>query len=124
MKRIILDTNFLIDIMRFKIDIEEIKGIIDGPYRILTISPVIDELKKIAKKKTKESKNAKIVLKLIKSKRIEVLKSKGKYTDDVILNLVDKNTIVATNDKKLRKKLKRLGTKTIYLRAKKYLAIS
>lgn len=124
MKKIILDTSFLMDIVKFKIGLEEIDKIISQPCKLLTINSVIKELEKLSAKKGKDSKNAKIALKLIKSKRIEILKSKERTADKAIIKLCDKKTMVATDDKELRKKLKNLGIKTIYLRAKKRVAIS
>lgn len=115
MKRILLDTNFLVDIVRFKIDLDEIKDILDEPCELLTLDLVVDELKKI------KNKNARIALELIELEGIKVLKSKKRDTDEALVSLADKNTIVATNDAELRKKLK---TKTIYLRARKHLGIS
>lgn len=123
MRRIILDTNFLISLFQFKVELIEIERIIYEPYTLVTVKPVINELEKIASSKEKDSKNAKLALRLIKIKDIEVLDSPEKNADKTILALADKNTIVATNDIELRKKLKKLEIKTIYLRAKKHLAI-
>jgi rRNA-processing protein FCF1 len=124
MKKILLDTNFLIDLIRFKLNLEEIGELIDGPYQLIVLNPVIKELKKISSFKTKESTHAKVVLELLKSRGIEILDTKEKDADKAVLALKDENTIVATNDVELRKKLKSLGTKTIYLRSKKHLAMS
>lgn len=118
MRKIILDTNFLIDLMKFRIELDEIEDLLIEPYELLTISSVIEELKKI------DSKNAKLALKLVELKNIGILKTKEKDADMAILNLADKNSVVATNDINLRKKLKALSIKTIYLRAKKHLAMS
>lgn len=115
MKRVILDTNFLIDLVRFNIGLEEIGKLLNERHEILTISSVIGELEKI------NSKNAKIALRLIEMEKINVLKTGERSADRAILNMADRNTIVATNDIELRKKLKKLGIKTIYLRAKKTL---
>ena len=120
MKRIILDTNFLMLFGKFRIDLEkELERISFGPYRIFTLSSVVQELNKIASSKGEAGKNAKVALKLIESKKIKIIESSGKV-DDALLKMADENTIIATNDIELRKKLK---TKTIYLRAKKHLAV-
>lgn len=97
---------------------DEIENLLTEPYKLSTISSVVKELKKM------NSKNAKIALKLVESKNIEVLETKEKNVDEALLNLAGKDAIVATNDAKLRKKLKTLGNKTIYLRARKHLAMS
>jgi rRNA-processing protein FCF1 len=115
MKKIVLDTNFLISLINFKIDLEEIGNLLPEPCELYTIEPVIRELKKI------NSKNAKTALRLIELKNIGVLETGEKSADNALINLADKNTIVATNDIALRKKLKSSGNKTIYLRAKKHL---
>jgi len=124
MRKIILDTNFLISSFSFKIDfIDEVKNLIEEPLEFLVPGSVVRELKRISKSKGKDSKYAKIALDLIKQKDIKIIKSKGKNTDEAILNLADENSIIATNDIELRKKLKTFKAKTIYLRAKKHLAI-
>lgn len=123
MKKIIFDTNFLIDLARFRIDIDEAKALV-GPCQFLTIEPVLKELKRIASKKTRSSRSAKVALKLIDLKKIKIIKTEEKNTDQAILKLANKETVVATNDKNLRKALKKKRVKTIYLRKKKHLAIN
>jgi rRNA-processing protein FCF1 len=120
--KVILDTNFLIDLVRFKIDLEEIPVLLQEPVKLFVFSSTIQELKKIEKNKGKLGSLAKLALKLIKLKQIQVLEEK-ESPDKAFLSIADKNTIIATNDSKLRKKLKKLGIKTIYLRAKKYLEV-
>ena len=44
--------------------------------------------------------------------------SKKPIVDDIILALADKNHIVATQDRELRKKLTEKGIRTIYARKK------
>jgi rRNA-processing protein FCF1 len=56
-------------------------------------------------------------------KKIEVL-NLNKKTDEALFSLADEKTIIATNDKNLRKKLREKGFKTIYVRAKKRLCLS
>jgi len=124
MKKIFLDTNFLIDCIKFKIDFGEIYRLIEEQYEILIPSSVLKELKKMSVGKTKDSDFAKIALRLVEQKGFAIIEMKGKTTDESILKSVGKNDVVGTDDVELRKKLKTLGNKTIYLRAKKYLDIS
>jgi rRNA-processing protein FCF1 len=51
------------------------------------------------------------------------LKANAKSADEGILNFSDENTFVATNDKQLRKNLKVLKIKNIYLKSMKKIAI-
>ena len=119
MKKIILDTNFFIDLVKFKIGLSDFDSIVSKPYQILTLKSVVDELKNI------KNKNARAALKLVEIKRIKVIEHAIKNTDKAFLSIAskDRDVIIATNDAKLRKNLKALGTKTIYLRKRKQLAI-
>jgi len=122
MRKLFFDTNFLIDLAKFKIELEEILDFLEEPVEFFVLSSSIEELKKIARNKGKSGNMAKLALKIIKLKKIEILEEK-ESPDKVFLRIADKNTIIATNDSNLRKKLKSLGIKTIYLRAKKYLEV-
>lgn len=124
MKRIILDTNILMIPGQFGIDIfEEIDKIIQENYKIVTLDSVIKELEGISKSKSKNAKNAKIGLDLLKIKEIEIIKAKKNNVDQEILDIFGKSTIVATNDTVLRKKLKNRGIKVLCLREKERMEI-
>ena len=123
MKRVILDTNFLMSLVRFRVGLEDIKDLVDGPCQLFTLNLVVDELKKISESKGKHAKDASLALKIIKLNDVNVLNAGKTNTDNAIIGLADKASVVATNDIELRKKLKKLEIKTIYLRAKKHLAI-
>jgi rRNA-processing protein FCF1 len=125
MKKIILDTNFLLIPIQFKLDIfSEIDRICLFKYKLYIIDKTIDELKEIIKnQKGKHKLAAKIALQLIKKKNINKIKTKQGKVDDLILDSLDKDTILATQDELLRKKALKKGTKLIVLRAKKYLIL-
>jgi len=119
-KRIILDTNFLLAIGQFNVDIfSELERICDFPYTVNVLDKTIDELNKIIKTPGKKNKaEAKLALAIIKD-RVKVLKSEGSFVDDILVSLADKNTIIATQDKELKKRIK---TRIITMKQKKYLA--
>lgn len=114
--KVILDTNFLIDCIRFKIDIEsELMG-----NEMFVLESIIYEIEKITKRRTKESSLAKLALNYIKRKGLKILKSKEKDTDLSLLKYSKKGYAIATQDKILKNKLKKEGGKVIYIRQKKY----
>ena len=123
MKRVVFDTNFLVDLARFKVGLDEIEEIIDEPYEFFTIKNVVEELEKLAEKKSRHARYARIALMLLKRNNIQILKSRQKETDDALLSLGNNNAIIATNDRILRKRLKMANVQTICLRAKKHLVI-
>ena len=125
MKRIIIDTNFLLIPAQFKVDIFlEIKKIAEFDYDLFIIDKTIDELKSIIEKqKGKHKAAAKLALSIIKLKKIKKIKTKEGTVDELILKAADKNTIIATQDMELKRKLREKGVSLIVLRQKKHLIL-
>ncbi len=126
MKRIIIvDTNFLMVPYQFKVDIfSEFDRICNFNYKMLVFEQSIDELNKIIKNQSgKHKKAAEFALRLIKLKNISVSKSEQKDVDALILNSIGKDTVVATQDRELKKELLKKGASVIILRQKKYLEL-
>ena len=120
--KVFLDTNFLMIPVKFGVDIfSELDRVVEGKYELVTVEPVISELRKISQGKGKDAKAAKVALELVKKKKIKVLKCEG--SADSCLLKMSSNSYVATLDLELKRKLLKLGRKVIYLRAKKYLAV-
>ena len=130
MKQIILDTNFLLIPFTLKIDIfTEIERIINEPYKICIVKQTIDELYNIIKnQKGKHKDAANLALQFVEKKNIVILEpkhlnmtgdSKIPIVDDIIVEIADKNTYVATQDKLLKNRLKQKKIKVIYSRNKK-----
>lgn len=124
MRKIILDTNFLLLPFQLKIDIfDEIEKII-GRFEPIVLSTTLDELNKLSKSRSaKMSRLASLAMDLSKKCKImEVYAMPGESYDDVILRVArENNCIVATNDRLLRKKLRKAGIATIFLRQRAYL---
>ena len=123
MKKILLDTNFLMAWGQFKVDIfTQIDKISTFRYELFTLDKNLDELNKIIEEqKGKDKDAAKIALKLIDVKGIEIMKTNSNQkTDDLILDLASKKDfIVATQDKFLKSRLKEKNVPMIVLRQKK-----
>jgi len=124
MKKIILDTNFLLIPAQFNIDIfAEIDRIMTEKYQILVLDKTIDELKVIIKDEKQKQKNrraAKLGLQLIKAKNVKILKTKEPgIVDDILVKL--EGYTIATQDIALKR---RITAKKITLRARKKLIFS
>ena len=112
MYKIILDTNFLLSCLNFKIDfISEINRICSLNYELYIFEGTLKELE--------NKKHGKLAWDIIKNKNIKVINSKNSYVDKDILSLKD-GYIIATNDKVLIKKLK---FPVIRIKQKKYLIL-
>jgi len=128
--KVILDTNFLFVPGELGVDIfSEIERLMNEPYEICVIQETVDELQNLIVKygKKKEGFNAKLGFIMIKQKGLKTLPSStSEYADDAILSWGRKNpkkTIVATQDKELRKKLRDDSIRVIELKQKGYLTL-
>lgn len=125
MRKIILDTNFLMIPYKFKVDIfSEIDRVCRFNYRLCIFEQTITELKKIIEKQTgKDKRAAQLALKLIKLKNIGMINPDGTDVDLLILEHANEDMTVATQDIELRKELMKKGVSVIMLRQKKYLKL-
>ena len=123
MKKIIIDTNFLLIPIKFRVDIfSEFNRIFNFNYKLYIFWESINELKKIIKEQSgKDKKAAQFALKLIKLKNINVIESKPQDVDSLILGNLSNDSIIATQDLQLKKELLEKGASVIILRQKKYL---
>ena len=121
-KVVILDSNAILSLFEFSIDLEDELTRLLGSYHILLPSPIFEELKFLSKNgKGKKRQNAKASLEVIK--RYEIMDAEG-IGDDSLIYLAQKlNGIVVTNDRELRKRLRNASLKTIFLRGKSRLVL-
>ncbi len=128
MKKIILDTNFLLIPSQFKVDIfDEISRICHFPYQLCILDKTIDELDSIILSQSIRYRiHARIAKKLIKSYNIKTIATeKSASVDSLILSFADKKEhIVATQDAALKSLLKQKGIPIIFLRKKQFLMLS
>ncbi len=121
---IILDSNLLMIPEMHGVDIfSELDRVIDKKYKLIVPEVVTGELKHLKKKgSSSEKKAAKVALTL--ADKANKVKSK-KSADEEIIRLAKKETsAVGTNDRDLKKRLKKEGIPVIYLRQKSHLDIS
>ncbi len=105
-KQIILDTNALMAIAEFKIDlITELEKAYDFPYELCVLEGTIKELKKIQEEQREKFKRAaRLALGIIKVKDIKVLPSVG-YVDKELVKHSKRGDLVLTQDIELKKEL-------------------
>jgi len=125
--RVIFDSSFLFIPSQFKIDIfEELEKVLNRRFEPTILSSTYQELQKIAKgRSTKLQRQSAFALKLAqKCRQIKVEKDSDESYDDVIVRGASElGYSVATNDKALRKKLRRKNVAVIFLRQKSHLAV-
>lgn len=122
MKKVVLDTNFILTCAKQKIDfLDEIKlmGI-----EILIPEGVLKEIERIrgSGKKLHFRENAKLALKILDNKEFKKIKLDAADVDKGLVNFAEKNkdVIVATLDRELKKKIKK---PKLVIRGKKKLEV-
>lgn len=111
--KVILDTDFIINCLKNKVDIlEQLRTLLDIKYEVYIIDKTIKELKN----KPQENLAKQFI------KKIQIIKTKGNKQVDYYLQK-QKQAIIATQDKKLKEKLKKTKIPIITLRQKKYLKL-
>lgn len=108
MKKIIIDTNALMAIAQFKMDIfSALEKWGNFRYQTYLLSGTLEELEKIlAKQKGKNKTAAKLALKIVKLKKIPVLIAKGDV-DKLLVKYSQEGALILTQDQLLKKKLNR-----------------
>lgn len=127
MKTLILDTNFLMIPYQHGVDIfGEIERLIPEKHELTVLEGVIKELQSIRDCGSGSDRiAAKVAMELIEKEGIKIIESHGK-PDDFILDFATKkgNSIVCTNDKELKRRLRDSSVLVICLRGTNRLELS
>lgn len=124
---VLLDANFLMMSGQFKIDIfSELDRIIQSKYVPVVLSETVNELERLLDdEKPKTRQQASLALKMVEN--CEVRKANclpNESVDDLIVRYAKENKcVVSTNDRKLRRKLRKNLIAVVYLRQKAFLAL-
>lgn len=115
MQTVVLDTNALLMPFETRINLDiEVRNLI-GDCRFVVPGPIIGELKRL------ENKFTKVALSL--ARRYEIIQTESSGDAAVIEVALRTSGYVLTNDKDLRRKLRRHGVPLIYLRSGTHLVL-
>ncbi|MFA5764348.1 MAG: hypothetical protein WC915_06080 [archaeon] len=112
--KVILDTNFLLTMIRYKIHaIDEINSQI--PAEFFTLSGILGELNALGKSDKKIKKEVAIAKEIINKNNVKIIESTMENVDNELITL-SSDYVIATNDRELRIKVKKNGGKTIFVK--------
>ena len=122
MKQVVLDTNFILTCVKQKIDFfNEIRFM---GFDVIIPEEVLSEIKKVADsgKKLHLRNNAKLTLKILEKNKFKKVQLKTKNVDKGLLKIAEKNknVIIATFDRDVKRKIKK---PKLVIREKKKLEI-
>lgn len=125
--KVILDANFFFVPTQFNLDIfEELAKLLNQRFEPILLSSTNKELQGLAESSSlKEQKQAQLALILAEKCRVVYMEKVSDETyDDVIVRVAEAwKSPVATNDRELRKRLRKIGVPVIFLRQKHRLAL-
>lgn len=114
--KIIFDTNFLIYTLKYKIDVlKELRRICDFNFELCILDKTLGELKKINKMEARIALSFIHIFKIINTEKFNI-----NNVDDILVEIAFKDSIIATQDKDLKRRLKKKNVPVIIIRQKKY----
>ncbi len=122
--RVVFDTNMLLAVPQFKVDVfSRVREKLGRQTAFFVPKSVLEELQRIAEKGKKYERNVVVVMEAIEKNEVKEIGTVAGNADSALLELSKQGFYVASNDRVLRKKIKMLGGKNIYLRKKKLIKI-
>ena len=124
--KVILDSNALFVPLKFKIDIfEETRRLLNRNVEFVLLSPVKRELELLAAKDSpKTRREAAYALRLAQKCKNVAVEAEGLAVDDVIVRVAKSwSSVVFTNDRQLKKRLRDISVPVVYVRQKSRLEI-
>ena len=120
---VVLDSNFLLVPFQFRIDIfAEIEALLDAKPKYAVPEQVLTELQRLASRSVRLAKFARSAIALAEQ-RCEVLSVDAEDADEALEKLAGRGTIICTNDKVLKEKVRKRGSAVIFLRERQKLAV-
>ena len=123
-KTVILDTNAVLMLFDFSVQLEQELLSLVGKCDIVVPSSVVVELQILARRGGGGVQQAKAKAAFEFVKRYAVVDSEGKSADDAVFDVAKQlHGVVVTNDRLLRERLKKDGVPVVFLRSKKKLVL-
>ncbi len=123
--KVVLDANFFFVASQFNVDVfEELANLLNRRFEPILLSSTQKELQGLAESSSpKQRKQAELALRLAEKCRVVSVEKCLKETyDDVIVRVAAEwRSPVATNDRELRRRLRKVGVPVIFLRQKRRL---
>ncbi len=115
MQTVVLDTNALLMPFEVRINLDIALRDLLGESRIIVPGPLIGELKHLKHKSARAA--------LMLARRYEIIPTVASGDDSVIELAVKEGAYVLTNDKELRRRLRKENVPLIYLRSGRHLVV-
>jgi len=125
MRKVFLDTNFVLKVIEWKIDLfGELRRVLDFKYDVVILDMVKLELEKYRDLGGKRKIQGNVALLVLKKNDVRIMRTDRKgYTDTRILEKAQKGDVVCTQDQELKRRLKEKSIPVIVIKNKSYLSL-
>jgi len=121
-KVVAFDTNVLVAVERKKADVFSMARRLFGKsVRFVVTEQVKEELCQLGERGKSMERSVKVAKEVLKKEDVKVIGIKARDADASLLEAAKQGFCVATNDRRLRKRIKKLGGAIIYLRGNRLL---
>ncbi|MFH1391791.1 MAG: PIN domain-containing protein [Candidatus Diapherotrites archaeon] len=121
--KVVLDTNMLLNIARFNIDVfQETKKML-GNIEFLVPKQVMQELDKLAEQGQTLKKEVNIAKMAIENNNVKIIEIEARDADEALKKMASES-IIATNDKELKDSVREMNGRVLYLRQRKFLEMA
>lgn len=120
-KLIALDTNILLSIEQFKVDaLEEMKALA-GKAVFVIPGQVWKELQGLKQEGKTLARRVKVAEEVVRKGKVKKVEVEAENADQALVRLAEKGAIVATNDRELKKEVKKVNGSIMFLRQKRFI---
>jgi rRNA-processing protein FCF1 len=120
-KVIALDTNMLLSIEQFKVDALGQMKALEGKASFVLPYQVWHELQGLKKQSKTLERRAKIAEEVVRKRKVKKVRVLAANADKALVKLAEKGAIVATNDRELKKEVKKVNGSIMFLRQKRFI---
>ncbi len=120
--RAVLDTSFLLMHLQERVDVFTELKLMLGEVELVVPQQVLEELERLAERGGKMRMLARSALEVAR-KRCRVVRVKAKSADEAVEMLAGRDTIICTNDKVLKERVRKKGSPVVFRRARSRLVL-
>ena len=120
-KMIALDTNMLLSIEQFKVDALGQMKDLEGKVSFVLPFQVWKELQGLRKESKTLERRVKIAEEVVKKRKVKKVRVQAENADKALVKLAEKGAIIATNDRELKKEVKKVNGSIMFLRQKRFI---
>ncbi len=115
------DSNMLVAICTLKVDVfSEVRKML-GRAEFIIPEQVVDEIDRLTAQGKKMASACKIALEAAQKANAHTVKVNARNADEALLRLAETGAVIATNDRNLRRRVKSVGGKTLFVRQGRFL---